>query len=95
MKLGLYLGYWTSGTVVADVLALVREAEAEAALPLEYIDEVALCGSVDRIAAGLDRYREGGATTLLAIPIGVTFEQRLDAVRGLAAAADRAEVRAP
>jgi F420-dependent oxidoreductase-like protein len=86
-------GFGSEARVVQELYLSGRKAEAEAALPVEYIDQVTLCGSVERIAAGLDRYREAGATTLLAIPIGVTLEQRLGAVRGLAAA-DRAEVHA-
>lgn len=71
-----------------------RRAEAEAALPVEYLDQLALYGTAEQIAAGLARYREAGATTLLAIPMGASFEQRLAAVRGLAAAAELAEVSA-
>jgi F420-dependent oxidoreductase-like protein len=83
-------GFEASARLVQDLYLSGRRAEAEAALPVEYIDELALCGPVERIAAGLERFREAGATTVLAIPVG----DRLAAVRALAAAAQLQEVTA-
>ena len=87
-------GFEAAARQVRELYLNGRRAEAEAALPIEYLDQLALYGTVEQIAAGLDRYREAGATTLLAIPMGVTPRQRQDAVRGLAAASELAEVSA-
>jgi alkanesulfonate monooxygenase SsuD/methylene tetrahydromethanopterin reductase-like flavin-dependent oxidoreductase (luciferase family) len=85
-------GFEREADLVQEHYLSGRKAEAEAALPVEYVDEVALSGPTERIADGLARYREAGATTLLALPIGTSLEQRLASVRGLAAAAAEAEV---
>jgi F420-dependent oxidoreductase-like protein len=85
-------GFEREAGLVQDLYLSGRKAEAEAALPAEYIDRVALCGPPERIATGLARYRDAGAATLLASPSGSSPEQRLAAVRGLAAAAALAEV---
>jgi F420-dependent oxidoreductase-like protein len=88
-------GFEPEARRVQELYLSGRKADAEAALPVEYIDEVALCGPPERIAGGIERYRDAGATTLLAIPIGTSLEQRLASARGLAAAAsDLAEVNA-
>jgi alkanesulfonate monooxygenase SsuD/methylene tetrahydromethanopterin reductase-like flavin-dependent oxidoreductase (luciferase family) len=87
-------GFDREAHVVQELYLSGRKPEAEAELPVAYIDQVALCGPAERIAAGLARYRAAGATTLLTIPIGSSAEQRLAAVRGLAAAAELAEVNA-
>jgi alkanesulfonate monooxygenase SsuD/methylene tetrahydromethanopterin reductase-like flavin-dependent oxidoreductase (luciferase family) len=88
-------GYESEARRVQELYLSGRKAEAEAALPVQYVDEVALCGSASRITEGLARYREAGATTLLAIPIGTSLGQRFESVRGLAAAASElAEVSA-
>jgi F420-dependent oxidoreductase-like protein len=88
-------GYESEARRVQELYLSGRKAEAEAALPVQYVDEVALCGSASRITEGLARYREAGATTLLAIPIGTSLGRRFESVRGLAAAASElAEVSA-
>jgi F420-dependent oxidoreductase-like protein len=87
-------GFEAEARQVQELYLNGRRAEAEAALPAEYLDQVALYGTAEQIASGLDRYRAAGATMLLAIPIGVTFEQRRDSMLALAGAGELAGVNA-
>ena len=81
-------GFEDAARRVQDLYLEGRRSEAAAALPAELIDQVALCGPLDRVAARLSAYADVGADTVIAVPIA-TGEQRLEQLRLLALAAER------
>ncbi|TDC22395.1 LLM class F420-dependent oxidoreductase [Streptomyces sp. 8K308] len=64
-------------------------AAAEAAVPLQLIDDTALLGQVDRLADRMARFAEAGVTTLSVFPGGASLEERLAGLRAAAEALDR------
>lgn len=52
------LGYEEAAVRVQDLFLAGKRAEAAAAVPDQYIDDVALVGPADRIRAGLQRWKE-------------------------------------
>jgi F420-dependent oxidoreductase-like protein len=59
-------GYEAQARRIQDLFLDGKQREAAAAVPDAFVDEVALVGPKERIAARLDAFREAGATTLLA-----------------------------
>jgi F420-dependent oxidoreductase-like protein len=57
-------GFEEAAARVQDLYLAGRKAEAEAAVPDELVDAVALCGPRERIRERLAAYREAGVTTL-------------------------------
>jgi F420-dependent oxidoreductase-like protein len=64
-------GYEREARVVQDLYLEGRRRDAAAAVPDAFVDEAALVGSKERIAARLDAWRESGATTLLVSTLDV------------------------
>jgi alkanesulfonate monooxygenase SsuD/methylene tetrahydromethanopterin reductase-like flavin-dependent oxidoreductase (luciferase family) len=58
-------GYEREAAEVQELYLGGKKREAVAAVPDALVDEVALVGPPDRIAARLDAWRECGVTTLL------------------------------
>jgi F420-dependent oxidoreductase-like protein len=58
-------GYEAAATRIQDLYLAGRRPEAEAAVPDALVDEVALCGSPERIRDRLPAWREAGVTTLI------------------------------
>jgi F420-dependent oxidoreductase-like protein len=58
-------GYERAAKEVQDLYLDGRKREATAAVPDELVDEVALVGPKERIADGLDAWRESGITTMV------------------------------
>jgi F420-dependent oxidoreductase-like protein len=58
-------GYEGPAKVIQDLYLSGKKAEAEAAVPDELVDEVALCGPRERIRERVAEYREAGVTTLM------------------------------
>ncbi|GAB2465688.1 LLM class oxidoreductase [Jatrophihabitans fulvus] len=82
------MGYGEAADHVQDLYLQKQYEQAQAAVPLEFIDRTALLGSVDRIAERMVAYAEAGVTTLSVAPYGSTPDER---VAGLRAAADALE----
>jgi alkanesulfonate monooxygenase SsuD/methylene tetrahydromethanopterin reductase-like flavin-dependent oxidoreductase (luciferase family) len=74
-------GYEAEARAVQDLYLGGRKGEAAGAVPDALVDEVALVGSKDRIADGLQQWGEAGVNTLI---VG-TFQ--LEALQALAEAA--------
>ena len=58
-------GYEAEAAEIQELFLDGKQAEAAAALPDAFVDEVALVGPVERIRERLAAFRESGATTLL------------------------------
>jgi F420-dependent oxidoreductase-like protein len=59
------MGFEAEAKKIQDLFMDGKRAEAIAAVPDQFADEVSLCGSVDRIRERLDAWRETPVTTLL------------------------------
>jgi F420-dependent oxidoreductase-like protein len=71
-------GYEEAAERVQDLYLEGNKRDAAAAVPDEFVDEVALVGPKERLAERLDAWRESGATTLL------VSTQQPEALRALA-----------
>ena len=58
-------GYDAAAKRIQDVYLGGKKAEAEAAVPDELVDEVALCGPPERIRERLAEWKTSGATTIM------------------------------
>ena len=58
-------GYEAAAKTIQDLYLAGKRAEAEAAVPDELVDEVALCGPRERIRDRLAEWKGSGATTLM------------------------------
>ncbi len=58
-------GYEGPAKIIQDLYLSGKKAEAEAAVPDEMVDEVALCGPRDRIRERLAAFKAAGVTTLM------------------------------
>jgi alkanesulfonate monooxygenase SsuD/methylene tetrahydromethanopterin reductase-like flavin-dependent oxidoreductase (luciferase family) len=85
------MGFEPEARLVQERYLAGDRAGAEAALPLAFIDQVALLGPVERVAERLQAYAEAGVTTLN-LAAGGPPQVRLALLRGLVAAAERAGV---
>ena len=65
MELMARMGFEAEAQQIQDLFMEGKRAEATAAVPDQFADEVSLCGSVDRIRERLDAWRETPVTTLL------------------------------
>jgi F420-dependent oxidoreductase-like protein len=65
MELMARMGFEAEAQKIQDLFMEGKRAEATAAVPDQFADEVSLCGSVDRIRERLDAWRETPVTTLL------------------------------
>jgi alkanesulfonate monooxygenase SsuD/methylene tetrahydromethanopterin reductase-like flavin-dependent oxidoreductase (luciferase family) len=87
-QLACRMGFEDEAAHVQDLYLAGRHREAAAAVPLEFIDETALLGSPQRVAARLPRYADAGVTTLaLAVGGGMTTDQAIATMRVLDALA--------
>ncbi|GGC58388.1 LLM class F420-dependent oxidoreductase [Hoyosella rhizosphaerae] len=59
------MGYADAAAEVQDLFLARKYQEAQAALPAEFLDEVGLLGSADRIAEKMRAYAEAGVTNLV------------------------------
>ena len=79
-------GFEEAASEVQDLYLDGKKEEAAAALPVELIDQLTLCGPRDRVAERLAVYRDAGVGTLIVSPIAPTAESRGGIVRALAGA---------
>jgi F420-dependent oxidoreductase-like protein len=85
------MGFEPEARLVQERYLAGDRAGAEAALPLAFIDQIALLGPVERVAERLQAYAEAGVTTLN-LAAGGPPQVRSALLRGLVAAAERAGV---
>jgi F420-dependent oxidoreductase-like protein len=79
-------GFEDAAREVQDLYLDGKREEAAAALPVELIDEVSLCGPEERIRDRLEVYRDAGIGTLIATPLAMDVEGRSRTMRALAEA---------
>ncbi len=91
-RLAVRMGYGEAAARIQDLFLDRKHREAAAAVPLDFIDETALIGPVDRIRDRLTAYADAGVTTLSVVPYSGLVEQRVEALRDLADAAESAGV---
>ena len=77
-------GYDDAATEIQDLYLEGKRDEAAAAIPVELIDEVTLCGPEERIRERLAVYRDAGIGTLIATPMAMDVEGRSRTMRALA-----------
>jgi len=77
-------GFEDAAREVQDLYLDGKREEAAAALPVELIDAVALCGPEERIRERLEVYRDAGVGTLIATPLAMDVEGRSRTMRALA-----------
>ncbi len=77
-------GFEDAAREVQDLYLEGKKGEAAAALPDKLIDQVCLCGPVDRVRERLAVYREAGVGTLGVAPMAFTRDERLTQLRLLA-----------
>lgn len=76
-------GFEAEAKVIQDLYLDGRKDEAAAAVPEGLLRATTLIGTKSYVAERLDAYREGGVTTVLAMPMVRTREGRRAAVQGL------------
>ncbi|HVA61624.1 MAG TPA: LLM class F420-dependent oxidoreductase [Mycobacteriales bacterium] len=86
------MGFDEAATVIQDRYLERDYAGAGAAVPVEFIDRTSLLGPPPRIADRLGEYAKSGVTTLTVSPHGATLAERVDTLRTVAEALDRAGV---
>lgn len=85
-QLACRMGYEEAAALVQEKFLARDYFAAMAALPLEFLDQTALLGPIDRIANKMRALRDAGVTTLaVALPDG-TAEQRQETLRAAAEA---------
>ena len=77
-------GFEEAAEKVQDLYLDGKRDEAAAALPVELIDLVSLCGPREQIAERLERYRTAGVGTLIVSPLASDAESRSKALRAVA-----------
>ncbi|HEV2771492.1 MAG TPA: LLM class F420-dependent oxidoreductase [Thermoleophilaceae bacterium] len=77
-------GYEEAAAGIQDLYLEGKRDEAAAAIPIELIDEVTLCGPEERIRERLAVYRDAGIGTLIATPMAMDREGRSRTIRALA-----------
>jgi F420-dependent oxidoreductase-like protein len=91
-QLAVRMGYGDAATAVQERYLARDYAGAGAAVPIEFIDQTSLIGPVDRVADGMQAYRDVGVTTLSVATYAPTLAERVQTLRTVAEAADRAGV---
>ena len=79
-------GFEEAADEVQDLYLDGKREEAAAALPVELIDRVSICGPPDRVAERLALYREAGVGTLITTPFAPDAGGRARIMRTLAEA---------
>jgi F420-dependent oxidoreductase-like protein len=77
-------GFESEALEIQDLYLSGRKAEAAAALPVELIDTVCLCGPRDRVAERLSAFREAGVGSLLVAPMAFAAEEQSEQLRTIA-----------
>ncbi len=91
-QLAVRMGFDREAAEIQDLYLGGEQAEAAARVPFDFLDQTSLLGSAERIGARVRVYAEAGVTTLSALPLGITFDERMAALRTMAAALTAAGV---
>jgi F420-dependent oxidoreductase-like protein len=91
-RLAVRMGYGEAAARIQELFLDRKYREAAAAVPLEFVDQTALIGPVDRVRDRLTAYADAGVTTLSVTPAAGSVEQRVQALRDLAGAAEAAGI---
>jgi hypothetical protein len=86
------LGYVDEAKQIQDLYLGGDKQAAVAAVPTGFVDDTSLLGPMERIADKLQAYAAAGVTTLSIAPAVFELEGRLECIRTVAAALDRAGV---
>ncbi len=84
-QLAVRMGFGEAAQRIQELYLARQPRDAAAAVPFELIDSTALIGSVERIGRRLGRYADAGVTTLALTPAAAAHEDRMAAIRHLAA----------
>jgi F420-dependent oxidoreductase-like protein len=84
------MGFEAQAREVQDLYLARKQREAAAAVPYEFVDRTSLLGPPERIADRLVELAEAGVTTVSATPYGPTPEVRVESLRVLVGAVERA-----
>ena len=79
-------GFEEAADEVQDLYLEGKRNEAAAALPVELIDQISLCGPKERILERLSVYRDAGVGTMVVTPVAPDAEGRSRIVQALAEA---------
>ncbi|HSK27599.1 MAG TPA: LLM class F420-dependent oxidoreductase [Jiangellales bacterium] len=84
------MGYGEAAERIQQLYLDRQPREAAAAVPLEFVDRTALIGPVERVRDRLQAYADAGVTTLSIALYSGALEQRLESLRALVGAVERA-----
>ena len=84
------MGFEAQAREVQDLYLARKQREAAAAVPYEFVDRTSLLGPPERIADRLVELAEAGVTTVSVTPYGPTPEVRVESLRVLVGAVERA-----
>lgn len=84
------MGYETAAAEIQDLYLDRKQAEAMAAVPLDFIDKTTLIGPPERIKERLAAYDDAGVSTLTIASYAGDLETRLSTVRQMAELVDQA-----
>jgi F420-dependent oxidoreductase-like protein len=84
------MGFEAQAREVQDLYLARKQREAAAAVPYEFVDRTSLLGPPERIADRLVELAEAGVTTVSVTPYGATPESRVESLRVLVGAVERA-----
>jgi len=82
------MGYGEAAAKVQDLYLARQHRDAADAVPFEFIDRTSLIGPKERVRDRLAAYAEAGVTTLSVASYAGSLEERVGALRSLAAALD-------
>ena len=84
------MGFEAQATEVQNLYLDRKHREAAAAVPYEFVDRTRCSGRRTGSPTRSVELAEAGVTTVSATPYGETLEQRVEALRALAGAVERA-----
>ncbi len=91
-QLAVRMGYGAQAAEVQERYLARDYAGAGAAVPFEFIDRTSLIGPLERVADGIQAYRDAGVTTLSVATYAPTLTERIHTLRTIVSAAERAGV---
>ena len=86
------MGYEQEAQQIQDLYLGGDKGGATAAVPFEFVDQTSLLGPADRITDRLQAYKDCGVTTLSITPGGASYDERVETLRTVAQAFDKAGV---
>jgi F420-dependent oxidoreductase-like protein len=86
------MGYEKEAAEIQDLYLGGDKMAAMQAVPFEFVDRTSLLGPKERITDRLQAYADCGVTTLSITPGGMTYDERVNTLRTVAEAFDKAGV---